>query len=113
MVQRSRFASLLLLAALMSLSCSRAADKSAAPEVRFIASPHEAMKNLPFSEAVRVGTREALLPFSQTRLTDNENRKAGKSFTTFEDNADLEVFEQAAEVSASPPVALASARRQA
>lgn len=30
-----------------------------------------------------------------------ENRKAGKSFTTFEDNADLEVFEQTAEILAA------------
>jgi len=35
---------------------------------------------LEYAEAVRVGTREALLPFSQTRLTDNENRKAVNAF---------------------------------
>jgi len=39
-----------------------------------------------------------------------ENRKAGKSFTTFEDNADLEVFEQAAEVLAANPEAYGHVR---
>ena len=39
-----------------------------------------------------------------------ENRKAGKSFTTFEDNADLEVFEQAAEVLAANPDAYGHVR---
>ena len=39
-----------------------------------------------------------------------ENRRAGKSYTTFEDNADLEVFEQAAEILAANPDAYGHVR---
>jgi len=39
-----------------------------------------------------------------------ENRRNGKSFTTFEDNGDLEVFEQAGEILAANPEAYAHVR---
>jgi predicted phosphodiesterase len=39
-----------------------------------------------------------------------ENRQSGKAFTTFEDNADLEVFEQAGEVLAANPDAYGHVR---
>ena len=42
------------MALLPLVSCSRGVEQSA-PQVRFIASPHEAMRKLPFSEVVRVG----------------------------------------------------------